>query len=113
VSRFSEMAVVAVAVLVASGSFRSWAEVRTLGALAGTGYGIALLTKVAVFLPMVGFGAFNKLWLKPRLERAAGSPERRGAPEVTLRRLITLELGFGAVVLALTAVLVNMSPPGT
>ena len=111
VSRFSSMAVVAVGLLVASGSFRSWAEVRTVGALTATAYGLALVMKVAAFAPMIGLGGFNRFWLKPRLERAAASPDARGAPVVSFRRLMSIELALAAAVLALTAALTSFSPP--
>jgi copper transport protein len=111
VSRFSSMAVIAVGLLVASGLFRSWEEVRTVEALTGTDYGVTLLSKVAAFAPMLGLGGFNRLWLKPRLERAASSPEAPGAPVVSFKRLMSLELALAAVVLALTAALTDLSPP--
>jgi putative copper export protein len=74
VSRFSDMAVLAVGVLVVSRLFRSWAEVRSLSALTSTAYGIVLLGQVAAFLPMLGLDALNNRWLKPRLQRAAETP---------------------------------------
>jgi putative copper export protein len=107
------MAVVAVGLLVASGSFRSWAEVRTVEALTATAYGLTLLMKVAAFAPMIGLGGFNRFWLKPRLERAAASPEARGAPVVSFRRLMSLELALAAAVLALTAALTGFSSPAS
>jgi copper transport protein len=110
-SRFSDMAVLAVGVLVVSGSFRSWAEVRTLSALTGTAYGIVLLGKVAAFLPMLGLGALNNRWLKPRLQRAADAPGAEPAPLVLLRRMMVLEVTLAALVLGTTAVLVNLAPP--
>jgi putative copper export protein len=111
VSRFSDMAVLAVGVLVVSGSFRSWAEVRTLSALTGTAYGIVLLGKIAAFLPMLGLGALNNRWLKPRLQRAAEAPGTWPAPLAILRRMMILEVSLAALVIGATAVLVNLSPP--
>lgn len=99
VSRFSKVAVVAVGALVASGVLRSWAEVRTFDAL-DERYGLVLLAKVAVFVPMVAFGFVNQRVLLPRL----GSSGR------SLRRSMAIESGLAVVVLALTAVLVNQAP---
>jgi copper transport protein len=113
VSRFSDMAVLAVGVLVVSGSFRSWAEVRTLSALTGTAYGLVLLGKLAVFLPMLGLGALNNRWLKPRLQRAAEAPGAGPAPLAILRRMMILEVTLAALVIGATAVLVNLTPPRT
>jgi putative copper export protein len=47
--------------------------------MTGSDYGITLLIKVEAFLPMVGLGAFNKLWLKPRVDRAISSSAPGGA----------------------------------
>lgn len=113
VSRFSDMALLAVGVLVVSGLFRSWAEVRNLASLTGTAYGIVLLGKVAAFLPMLGLGALNNRWLKPRLQRAADEPGARRAPLVILRRMMILEVTLAALVLGATAILVNLTPPRT
>ncbi len=110
VSRFSDMATVAVGVLVVSGIFRSWIEVGAWRALVGTTYGLVLLTKVAAFLPMVGLGAVNRFWAKPRLARAVEAPGRGPGAMSTIRRLITVELVLAVVVIGVTASLVNIAP---
>jgi copper transport protein len=102
VSRFSAVATVAVAALVTSGVLRSWAEVRTVDAL-GERYGLVLLAKVGVFVPMLALGFLNRRVLRPRL--ASGDADVR-----SLRRSVAVEAGLAVVVLALTAVLVNQPP---
>jgi len=110
VSRFSDMAVLAVGVLVVSGLVRAWVEVRAFHALTGTTYGLVLLAKVAAFVPMLGLGAVNNRWAKPRLQKAAQSRAPGTAAMRTLRRSMIAEVGLAAVVIGATALLVNIAP---
>ena len=110
VSRFSDYALVAVAVIVASGVLRGYLEIRSIDELTGSSYGLTLLVKLAAFLPLVALGAINNRWTKPRIERAAAA----GAPSPqlsTLRRLVTVEVTLGIVILGITAALVALPPP--
>jgi copper transport protein len=110
ISRFSDFALVAVAVIVASGGLRGYLEIRSIDGLTGTSYGLTLLVKLAAFLPLFALGAINNRWTKPRIERAAAA----GAPSPqlsTLRRLVTVEVTLGFVVLGITAALVVLAPP--
>jgi copper transport protein len=110
VSRFSDFALVAVAVIVASGVLRGYLEIRSIEELTGSSYGLTLLVKLAAFLPLVGLGAINNRWTKPRIERAAaaGAPSRQLS---TLRRLVTVEIALGVLILGITAALVALPPP--
>jgi copper transport protein len=112
VARFSDVAVVAVAVLVLSGGVRAWAEVRELGALTDASYGVVLLVKLAAVVPILALGAINNRWTKPRIVKAAadGDPDRAGRPLRALRRLIGAEVALGAIVVGITALLVNLPP---
>lgn len=110
VSRFSDYAMVAVAVIVASGVLRGYLEIRSIDGLTGTSYGLTLLVKLAAFLPLLALGAINNRYTKPRIERAAAA----GAPSPqlsTLRRLVTLEIAAGILILGITAALVALAPP--
>jgi copper transport protein len=110
VSRFSDFAMVAVAVIVASGVLRGYLEIRSIDGLTGTSYGLTLLVKLAAFLPLLALGAINNRYTKPRIERAAAA----GAPSPqlsTLRRLVTLEIAAGILILGITAALVALAPP--
>ena len=102
VARYSDVALVAIAAVVASGAFRSWVEVRTLDALDET-YGLVLLAKLAVFVPIVLAGYVNNRILKPKLTTGV-------TPWRALRRTVTAEVALATVVLALTALLVNLAP---
>jgi copper transport protein len=110
VSRFSDFALVAVAVIVGSGVLRGYLEIRSIDELTGSSYGLTLLVKLAAFLPLVALGAINNRWTKPRIERAAAAGAR--SPQLsTLRRLVTVEIALGVLILGITAALVALPPP--
>jgi copper transport protein len=114
VTRFSTVAVLCVAVIAATGALRGWMEIRTWEGLTGETYGLALLTKLAVIVPLLALGLFNNRWSKPRIQRAAGDAglTTSGAAALrTLRRVVIAEVLLAAVVLAVTAVLVDQAPP--
>jgi copper transport protein len=114
VSRFSNMALLSVTALVLTGAVRGWMEIRTLAALTGEAYGVALLVKLAVVVPLVVLGAINNRWTRPRIRRAAedASLAESGARGVRmLGRLVLAEVLLAVAVLAVTAVLVNQAPP--
>ena len=92
VVRFSALALTAVAVLVVTGVYRALAEV-SLGDLLDTGYGRVLLVKLGLFAVLLVGGAYNRMVVHPRLERAALGldPDDRGAA-AALRVSVRAEL---------------------
>jgi putative copper export protein len=86
-----------------------WLAVRYLGwswplHLTGSDYGIALAVKLAALVAVATMGAWNWRVVRPALARPGG--------EARLRRSARLELLFGALLLAATAVLVALPFPG-
>jgi copper transport protein len=74
VSRFSSAALASVVVLGTSGIARAYTELSAFSQLWSTSYGRALLVKTAIFVPLLGVGALNRLVLMrvyARLRRAA------------------------------------------
>ncbi|MDX5012677.1 CopD family protein, partial [Streptococcus agalactiae] len=63
--RFSGMGYLAVATLVGTGLINSWFLVGTFGSLLHTGYGQALLAKLALFVGMLALALANRFWLIP------------------------------------------------
>jgi putative copper export protein/methionine-rich copper-binding protein CopC len=104
VNAFSPTALFFAGTVIATGVFAAWLHLGTVPALWESRYGQVLLLKLAVLSVVLGTGAYNWLRVKPALgdEVAAGR----------LRRSATLELVVGAVVLAVTAVLVATATPG-
>jgi len=110
VKRFSDAAVVAVAVIVATGIYRSWMEVRALRGLIDATYGQVLLVKIGAFLPLLALGAINNRITKPRIEQAVTAGDSSTSSLDRLRKLVWFEAAIALVVLALTAFLVNLPP---
>lgn len=67
VRRFSELGVVCVVALFATGLVNSWMLLGGVGALVTSAYGRLLALKIALFATMVGIAAVNRLRLTPRL----------------------------------------------
>lgn len=101
---WSRWAALAVSALVLAGTIQALIEVGTPGALLSTTYGRLILAKVALFAVVLAVAWYARRLV---LHRAA-----QGRPAL-LRRTVTAELGITAVVLALTAVLVQTTPART
>jgi copper transport protein len=110
VGRFSDMALIAVGVIVVSGTYRAWLEVAAWRGFTAATYGWVLLIKIAAFVPLVVLGAVNNRWTKPRIQEAAAAEQPSATPLRALRRLVAAETVLVGVVLALTALLVNLPP---
>lgn len=111
VGRFSTVAGVAVALILATGVAQSLVALDSLDQVPGTAYGRAVLVKLVLFAALVGFGAVNRRRTLPALRRAA---RRHAAPAAEGRSLLVLlrtELALGAIVLAVTGALATY-PPG-
>jgi copper transport protein len=109
VPRFSNMAVVSVVVLLTAGVISSYLQVRTWSALWETDYGLLLLGKIALVIPLLALGAYNNRYAVPRLRAGIASVlERR-----RFLRAAGFELGIMISIVAVTAVLVNAEPART
>lgn len=121
VSRFSRFAFAAVVTIVATGSFQAWRQVRALDALTSTTYGRVLVVKLVVFAGLVGVAALSRRLLHRRVgvsltarPRLAGPGAMLAGPDPELTRRLRITVGveaaLAAVILAVTAVLVNVVP---
>ena len=113
VVRFSTVAVIAVVVLVITGTYRALAELPSLSALWSTDYGLALLVKLAVFAVMLVLAAGNRFVIHPRLERSALglAPADASDGVRALAASVRVEVLLGVAVLAAVAVMVVLMPP--
>ena len=100
--QFGRTAAFVVPALVVAGIVLAWRLLGSAAALLGTDYGLALLTKVAGVLLLLGAAAANKLRLVPALMR--GDP---GAA-TRLRQSIALEWAAVCLILLLTAFLTTV-----
>ena len=109
VPRFSTMAVVSVAVLLAAGTLNGYLQVRAWRGLWETEYGILLLVKIGLVLPLLALGAYNNRYAVPRLRAQIASRfERR-----RFMRFASIELVVMVAVIGVTAALVNAPPART
>lgn len=101
-----------VAVLLLTGAVNSWVLVGPgrITELAGTGYGLLLLLKIALFVLMVCFAAANRFRHTPRLGQALAGGYASEAIG-SLRRSVRLEAAAGATILAIVAWLGTLAPP--
>jgi copper transport protein len=109
VPRFSNMAVVSVAALLIAGVINGYLQVRTWSNLWETKYGLLLLAKIALVVPLLALGAYNNRYAVPRLKAGIASVLER-------RRFLTaagVELAIMIAVVAVTAVLINAEPART
>jgi copper transport protein len=107
VGRFSTMAVVAVAAVIGAGTGMAILVLPSVGDLFSTGYGLAMLIKIALVLPVIAMGAYNNRRLVPAMSAgAAAAPERRRL----LSKTVLAELVILLAVVGVTSVLVNRSP---
>jgi copper resistance protein D len=109
--RFSAYGIVAVGALFFTGAINTWYLAGGIRALTETDYGHLLLVKIALFLIMLGLATVNRLWLTPALVANAGQGRMRDA-FWQLRRNVAIEIGAGATILSVVAVLGVTPPPG-
>ncbi|HYF46676.1 MAG TPA: copper resistance protein CopC [Acidimicrobiales bacterium] len=100
VRRFSQIALVTLAVVAATGSVHAFLQADSFDALFGTTYGLLVLLKVAGLVGLGALGWVNRYRLLPKLEEGI---ER-------LRQSLLAEIGVAAVVLGLTVALIGMAP---
>jgi copper transport protein len=106
VPRFSTIAVGAVAVLLTAGVLNGYEQVGAWRGLWETTYGVLLLVKVGLVLPLLALGFYNNRYSVPRLRRDVASPAVR-------RRFLQAagaELAIMIAVVGVTAVLVTEPP---
>lgn len=100
---FSPTALAFAGVAVLAGVFIALVQLPSLGAVVESEYGRVLLLKLVLVAFTGAVGAYNWLRVRPALGELPGA--RR------LRRSATVELAFGALILAVTAVLVATPMP--
>jgi putative copper resistance protein D len=98
------LATVSVALILLTGIVNSWVLVGSIAGLTSSLYGRLLLAKIWLFAMMLGFAAFNRIGLTPRLPNEVP----RAARQLVINSCI--ELGLGIAVLAIVGVLGVLQP---
>jgi putative copper export protein len=102
VNSFSSVAIGSVAIVVVTGVVASWVHLDRISALWQTLYGRVLLLKLGLVASTLLLGAYNFRRVQPQLVRQEGAAR--------LRKSASLELGFGLLILLVTAWLTGLSP---
>lgn len=103
VNRFTTLALLSAGVLVLSGATTAWIHLGTLEALWTSDYGKTLIVKLTLVAVVFLLGGYNNWRVKPSLgTQDAGRRMKRSA---------TFEIAIAAIVLIVTAVLVNLPAP--
>ena len=110
--RFSNLGLIAVGTLLASGMINAWFLVGGTVNLVSTEYGRLLELKIVLFVAMVCLAAANRLHLMPQFSRAAeiGNPDSLQETARRLERNALLEVSIGLVIICIVGVL-GVTPP--
>jgi putative copper resistance protein D len=100
--RFGRIATVFVPLLILAGLVMSYVLVGSVASLVGTGYGQALIVKVAVVAVLLGLAALNKLRFVPKLMNADVQAAQH------LSRSISFEWVAVVMILLITAVFTSV-----
>jgi copper transport protein len=111
VPRFSNVAFVAVLLLLGTGTWATINHMPALDALWLTGYGVAILVKIGLLIAAMVLGAGNLLRTKPRLIAARDRPELGQSAVRLLRRMISGETVLIASAVFAASVLSSLAPP--
>jgi putative copper export protein len=103
VNAFSPVALACAAAIAITGVLAAWMHLGTVSALWASDYGRVLLVKLAVIVVIATLGAVNWRVLRPALGNVDAARRIRGSA--------IAELAIGALVLAITAVLVVTPTP--
>ena len=103
VNAFTPVALTSATFVAVTGATTAWLHLKHFSALWESDYGIALIVKLCFVLAVVSTGWWNWKRVKPSL--AGGESIAR------LNRSATTEVALGAIVLAVTAVLVSLPSP--
>jgi copper transport protein len=101
---WSRWAATAVGALILAGTVQALIEVASFKGLVDSTYGRLILVKIALAACVIGVAGWSRRLVRSRTGEEA--PER-------LRRPVFLELGITAVILGVTASLVQIAPPRT
>jgi copper transport protein len=110
VSRFSNLALPAVAVILATGLAQSVVEVRHFDLVLTTPFGRAALIKLCLLVVLIALGALNRQRTLPQMRAAAAGGSTPGQAGVVLRRTLRSEVALIAVVLGVTGALASYPP---
>jgi copper transport protein len=116
IPRFSQVAIVAVGLVVTTGAIQWWHRLHGITAAFDSDYGYMLVVKVLLLAPLLLLAAFNLLFVRPRflsfvVRGAKAASARILAWERRFRWAVAGELAVALVILGVTAFLTETSTP--
>jgi putative copper export protein len=113
IRRFSPVAMTCVGLLALSGLILAIRYLYAPAAVPTSAYGLTLLVKFVLLIPLLSAGYLNYSRIRPALlgARASGSPELRATLLRRFGRTLELEVTAGVLVLTLAGILASVSPP--
>jgi copper transport protein len=111
VPRFSKVALGSVLVLIASGTVAAVIRLPTLSSLWNTGYGQALIAKIALLTVALGLASVNLLRNVPRLEVARTRPSLGESAAGLVQRMVGGEVVLVVAAIFFAGLLTSLAPP--
>jgi copper transport protein len=108
--RFSTLALISVALLLAGGILQSLLELGAVDDLWDTAFGRAILVKGGFVAALLALGLLNRRRILPALGHAVTEGRPPGRTGVLLRRSLRSEVALGAAALATTGALAGYTP---
>ncbi len=114
VRRFSPVALGAAVLIALSGVYITWRFLGTPGAVLTSTYGLTLILKLILLIPVLVAGFANFRFIRPALAQLAGTAAAPDASGVLRRfgRLLELEVTAGILVITVAGIVGSISPPG-
>jgi copper transport protein len=109
-TRFSPLAMAAVAALIVTGTAQSIVHLAAVSDLWETAFGRAIAIKVVLLSGLVALGYVNQRRVTPRLRALARDGEPPGTAGRRLRTALRAEVALAAAVIGVTAALVSYAP---
>jgi len=109
-TRFSALALGAVALLLVTGLVQAWLEIRDLDRVFGTAFGRAVFVKLVLLLALIALGVLQRRRNLPALRRAAREGRSPGEAGLSLRRALRAEVALMVGVLGVTGALAGYAP---
>ncbi len=110
-TRFSPLALAAVAAIAITGVVQAYIDVRSVHGLLHSTYGALVIAKVALLLALVSLGWLHRERVLPALRRLVDARLSPGAAGVLARRTLRGELALMLAVFGVTAALISYTPP--
>ncbi len=99
IARFSTVAMASVSTIVITGIYNTWLHIQSWQGFIQSTYGLSLLTKLALVLPMIGLGGLARYYILPHLQSLIGEPYPAGLFSRLAGSFVRLGyrvIGFGA-----------------